>query len=120
MKHPPRILVVDDDPEIGRMLSRALSRHGFEVDALTSATEALSKAEARPYDAAVVDLVMPGMDGADLAEELRRRTPGLPIGLLTGYTHSPLIPSDAPSGTRVFTKPVIIQELVDFLKAEIV
>jgi DNA-binding response OmpR family regulator len=62
MKHPPRILIVDDDPEIGRMLSRALSRHGFEVDALTSAREALGKAEATPYDAAVVDLVMPGMD----------------------------------------------------------
>jgi FixJ family two-component response regulator len=66
-----------------------------------------------------VDLVMPGMDGAGLAEQLRRRTPGLPIGLLTGYTHSPLIPSEAPSGTRVFVKPVIIQDLVDFLKAEI-
>jgi len=119
MKHPPRILIVDDDPEIGRMLSRSLSRHGFEVDALTSAQEALGKAEATPYDAAVLDLVMPGMDGAGLAEELRRRNPGLPIGLLTGYTHSPLIPSDVPSATRVFTKPVIIQELVDFLKAEI-
>jgi len=101
------------------MLTRSLARHGFEVDALTSAEEALGKAEATPYDAAVVDLVMPGMDGAGLAQELRRRTPGLPIGLLTGYTHSPLIPDEVPSGTRVFTKPVIIQELVDFLKAEL-
>lgn len=118
MKHPPRILVVDDDPEIGRMLSRALARHGYEVDAVTSGEEALAKAGDTVYDAALVDLVMPGMDGADLAGELRRVTPGLPIGLLTGYMHSPLIPSEERSGMRVFTKPVIVQELVEFLKAE--
>ena len=119
MKHSPRILVVDDDPEIGRMLSRSLARHGFAVEAAASGQEALVKADSGPYDAAILDLVMPGMDGADLAQELRRRLPGLPIGLLTGYTHSPLIPDNAPSGTRVFTKPVIIQDLVEFLKGEI-
>jgi len=119
MKHPPRILIVDDDPEIGRMLTRSLARHGFEVDAVTSGGEALAKAREAVYDAALVDLVMPGMDGADLASELRRVAPGLPIGLLTGYAHSPLIPTDERSGMRVFAKPVIVQDLVDFLNQEI-
>jgi len=119
MKHPPRILIVDDDPDIGRMLSRSLARHGFEVDAATSGAEALDRAGATAYDAALVDLVMPGMDGADLASELRRVVPGLPIGLLTGYSHSPLIPAEERSGMRVFAKPVIVQELVDFLNQEI-
>jgi DNA-binding response OmpR family regulator len=119
MKQAARILIVDDDPEIGGMLTRSLSRHGFQIDAVGSAEEALARAETTAYDAALVDLVMPGRDGADLAEALRRKIPGMPIGLLTGYTHSPLIPTAQRSGVAVFTKPVIIKDLVDFLLSEI-
>jgi DNA-binding response OmpR family regulator len=119
MKETRRILVVDDDPGIGQMLTRALARHGYQVDAATSADEALEKSDAVRYDAALVDLVMPGRDGADLSSTLRQRFPGLPIGLLTGYTHSPLIPSFEKSGMAVFTKPVLIQDLVEFLQREI-
>ena len=119
MKGASRILVVDDDPGIGTMLTRALGRHGFQVDAATSADEALAKAETTRYDAALVDLVMPGRDGADLSQTLRRLFPGLPVGLLTGYTHSPLIPQFEKSGMAVFKKPVLIQDLVEFLQKEI-
>ena len=101
MKDARRILVVDDDPGIGQMLSRALARHGYQVDAATSADEALEKSETATYHAALVDLVMPGRDGKDLADTLRRRFPGLPIGLLTGYAHSPLIPAFEKSGMEV-------------------
>jgi CheY-like chemotaxis protein len=119
MKIDARVLVVDDDPGIGQMLSRALSRHGFRVEAVTSAEEALERAAAGPLDAALVDLVMPGRDGADLAQQLRRLFPGLPIGLLTGYSHSPLIPSVEKSGMAVFRKPILIQDLLEFLQREI-
>ena len=119
MKDASRILVVDDDPSIGTMLTRALERHGYEVDATTSADEALEMAESASYDAAIVDLVMPERDGADLSETLRRRFPGLPIGLMTGYTNSPLIPKFEKSGMAVFTKPLLIQDLVEFLQREI-
>ena len=119
MRETRRILVVDDDPGIGQMLTKALARHGFLVDATTSAEEALLRTESVSYDAALVDLVMPGRDGADLSGTLRRRFPGLPIGLLTGYTHSPLIPASEKSGMAVFKKPVLIQDLVEFLQREI-
>jgi CheY-like chemotaxis protein len=119
MKDARRILVVDDDPGIGLMLTKALARHGFQVDAATSADEAVEKSEATSYDAALVDLVMPGRDGAELSETLRRRFPGLPIALLTGYGHSPLIPAFEKSGMAVFKKPILIQDLVEFLQREI-
>ena len=119
MKDPTRILVVDDDPGIGLMLTKALARHGYLVDAATSADEALEKSETATYHAALVDLVMPGRDGKDLADTLRRRFPGLPIGLLTGYAHSPLIPAFEKSGMAVFKKPILIQDLVEFLQKEI-
>ena len=119
MNETRRILVVDDDPGIGQMLTKALVRHGYQVDATTSADDALAKTESARYDAALVDLVMPGRDGADLSSTLRRRFPGLPIGLLTGYAHSPLIPSFEKSGMAVFKKPVLIQDLVEFLQREL-
>jgi DNA-binding NtrC family response regulator len=121
MKRPTRILIVDDDPLIGKMLSRSLSRHGYEVETFESAEDALAKAEDADtrFDAALIDLVMPGRGGADLAETLRRILPGLPIAILTGYAHSPLIPKPEKSGMAVFTKPVIIQELVEFLHTEV-
>jgi DNA-binding response OmpR family regulator len=119
MKEAPRILIVDDDRSIGTMLKRSLARHGFVVDTADSAEEALALADAMPYDAALVDLVMPGRDGASLADELRKRVPGIPIGLLTGYRHSPLVTAAERAGARLFPKPVIIQEVVDFLKGEI-
>ena len=73
MKASPRILIVDDNQDIIMMLSHALSRHGFLIDAATSSEEALARVASAPYDAAIVDLVMPGQDGAALASALRQR-----------------------------------------------
>ena len=50
---------------------------------------------------------------------LREKIPALPIAVLTGYKHSPLIPATERKGVAVFQKPVVIQEIVDFLKAEL-
>ncbi|HEY6547184.1 MAG TPA: response regulator, partial [Vicinamibacteria bacterium] len=82
MKSGAKILVVDDDPDIVRMLSRSLGRYGLLIDATSSAEDALARAATTAYDAALVDLVMPGRDGADLAAELRKHIPGLPIAML--------------------------------------
>ena len=120
MKEKPRILVVDDDPEVAKMLSRSLSRRGYVIDAIASPDEALARSAAEPYDAAILDLVMPGRDGADLAAALRAQSPGLPIALLTGYSHSPLLQgAERQPATAVFTKPVAMADLADFLQAEI-
>lgn len=119
MKPSPLVLVVDDNEDIVTMLRHALTRHGFRIDTTTSPEEALEKADHSAYDAALLDLVMPGRDGAALAVALREKIPGLPVGVLTAYTHSPLIVKMERSGVKVFLKPVAIQDLVDFLQAEI-
>jgi len=119
MKPGPRILVVDDDPSIAEMLARAFSRRGYRVDAVQSVDEALERFGEAPHDAAVLDLVMPERDGMDLARHLRSQSPGLPIAILTGYVHSPLLPKEQRGGLALFKKPVVIQEVVDFLDAEL-
>jgi two-component system response regulator QseB len=119
MKPTPRILVVDDDQAIGEMMARALTRRGYLVNAVQSPEEALTLFETAPYDAAVLDLVMPERDGMDLARSFRATSPGLPIAILTGYVHSPLIPRGEAASMAVFRKPVVVQEVVDFLEAEL-
>ena len=119
MKASPRILVVDDNQDIVAMLTHALSRHGFLIDATTSSEEALARAGSAAYDAAVVDLVMPGQDGAALAAALRQRIQGLPVALMTAYARSPLLVAARKAGVRVFAKPLSIHELVGFLQSEI-
>jgi CheY-like chemotaxis protein len=117
---PARILIVDDDPEITRMLARSLSRLGYVVDATSSPEDALTRSRTTPYDAAILDLVMPGRDGADLAAALRAQAPGLPIALLTGYIRSPLLEAaQRQPATAVFSKPVAVADLADFLQAQI-
>ena len=119
MKPSPLVLVVDDNEDIVTMLRHALSRHGFRIETTTSPEAALEMATQTRYDAAFLDLVMPGQDGATLAAALREKIPGLPVAVLTAYTHSPLIPSLERSGVKVFQKPVAIQDLVDYIQAEL-
>lgn len=113
-----RLLVVDDETEVGTMLTRAFERRGYVVDAVQSADEALTRAASTVYDGAILDLVMPGGDGAALVRSLREKMPGLPVAVLTGYQHSPLIDSTQGSGIRVFSKPAVIHEIDDFFRSE--
>ena len=113
------ILVVDDDASRG---DDAVARPGaprFKIDTARTGDEALAKADAARYDAAVLDLVMPGRDGADLSAALQAKLPGLAVAFLTGYARSPLIDAAKRAGRTVFSKPVVIQELVEFLNAEL-
>jgi CheY-like chemotaxis protein len=114
-----RVLIVDDDSNISQMMARALSRNGFDVEAVESASEALPRFDATACDAAVLDLLMPDHDGVELAMALRQRSPGLPIAFLTGYVNSPLLKWADKAAVRVFSKPMVIQEIVDFLRHEL-
>jgi PAS domain S-box-containing protein len=81
-----RILVVDDEPEIAALLKERLGADGLSVATASSGRRALQAIEAGGVDAVVSDLRMPDMDGAALADEIRRRWPALEgrIVLITG------------------------------------
>ncbi len=81
----PRLLLVDDDPMARRAMVRFLSRAGFEVVSVGSGRAALTLIDdGEPFDAVVVDLDMPGMDGLTVIRELYTRRPELPAGLWSG------------------------------------
>jgi two-component system alkaline phosphatase synthesis response regulator PhoP len=79
---PQRILVVDDEPEIVRVLRGYLERSGFEVLAAYDGPEALRRARQESPDLIVLDLMLPGMDGLDVAREIRRASQ-VPIIMVT-------------------------------------
>ena len=78
----PHILVVDDDARLRKLLARYLSEHGFVVTIAEDAGDARGKLGSFSFDLIVLDLMMPGESGLDLAGDLRRRS-GVPILMLT-------------------------------------
>jgi len=79
------ILVVDDEPGIRHMLQLVLAEEGFEVETAGSVPEALEKLVPAPVDLAIVDLLLPGVNGLELAEAVRMLDPGTPVMLITAY-----------------------------------
>lgn len=78
-----RILVVEDEPEMGELLARGLRGEGYLVDIADNGMNAISLATDRGYDIAVLDVMLPGMSGLEICRWLRRKHDGLAIILLT-------------------------------------
>jgi two-component system response regulator GlrR len=91
-----RVLLVDDDPGLRRLMCLRLETGGFEVDAVDSAKAALGRIAASLPDVVVTDLRMEGMDGLALFRHLRNRLPALPVIILTAHGTIP----DAVAATR--------------------
>ena len=109
----PRILVVDDDPDICRNLSDILTDLGYQVDYAHDGLAALELVRHRPYDVALLDLKMPGMDGLTLYREIKKQRAGTVSLLVTAYA-SPATAQEAlaAGAWKVVSKPVDFRELL--------
>ena len=81
----PRVLVVDDDPVIGRSFDRVLSGKGYAVITASDGEDALRKLKSENYDVVFTDIKMPGMNGLEVAERIKASQPWLPVVIITGY-----------------------------------
>lgn len=81
------ILVVDDEGPIQQLISRILQRQGHRVITCGDALSALNVTD--DFDLLIVDFVLPNMNGRDLTAEIRKKRPGLPVILMSGYLPSP-------------------------------
>lgn len=82
---PPRVLIVEDDTDLRETLSRALSREGYQVSQASDGTEAISEVRMRPYDLAIIDLMLPRMGGMQVLEQLRSLGLAVPTIIITAY-----------------------------------
>jgi two-component system KDP operon response regulator KdpE len=116
---PGRILVIDDEPQITRVLRAALSAQGYDVRTANDPEEGLQVFKEWPPDLVVTDLMMPGLSGVDVTRAIRTRFP-TPILILSVRDHerSKVEALDAGADDYV-TKPFSIQELLARVRAHL-
>lgn len=114
----PRALVVDDEPAFREVLTVFLEGQGFEVRLASDGPTGLAAFNAEPFDLLLVDFQMPGMTGLEMAAEVRRTNPQIPIALITGLAGTLEAEAVAQAGiTRTFPKPFDLNELANWLQS---
>ena len=109
---PTRILLAEDDESLRGFLARALERAGYEVVACPDGETAVEALD-QPFHVLLTDIVMPGMDGIEVARIAAARQPSLRIMFITGFAAVALSAGDrAPAGAKVLAKPVHLREIV--------
>ena len=119
MSQPPRILVVDDEPQIARVLRTGLKTHGYDVRVAADGVSALDTFHDWHPDLVVTDLAMPNLDGLELCRRLRAISP-LPIIILSvrGEEKNKVEALDAGADDYV-TKPFGMDELLARVRAQL-
>ncbi|WP_349631438.1 response regulator [Bradyrhizobium sp. BR 10289] len=111
----PRVLVVEDNVEVGRSSTQILTDLGYDTTLATNATEALRLLdEADRFDVVFSDVIMPGMNGVELGREIRRRHPKVPVVLTSGY--SEVLAEEGRHGFDLVQKPYAAEELSRVLR----
>jgi len=113
-----RILVVEDEKKIANLLRRSLVEHGFDVELCHHGDDAFELAAAAPYDAIVLDVMLPGRDGLSVVRGLRERKIATPVLLLTARGElSERIEGLNLGADDYLTKPFAIDEVVARIRA---
>ncbi len=107
-EHHNRILLVEDDPDVGPLLEHALLQAGFKVHWVSSAREAQELLDGRTYDLLLTDVMLPDGNGLDIADAAKAR--GLKSLVITGYAFQ--FPKERLAQHEVLLKPIRPGELV--------
>lgn len=112
-----QVLLIDDEPEFLEVMAERMRILGMEVTTATSAWDALEKMEDRPYDAIVLDLVMPDMDGFEALKAIKEKAPEVPVILLTGHAIPAMMMEARKRGALdLIEKPADLKVLVQKIR----
>jgi PAS domain S-box-containing protein len=114
--HGTRVLVVEDNLEVGAFATQALQELGYVTRWVTDAEQALDALRRTDGTVDIVfsDVVMPGMNGIDLGQAIRRDWPALPVVLASGYSH--VIAEQGTHGFELLRKPYSVEDLSRILR----
>ena len=116
---PQKLLLIDDDPAFLQVMSRALTKRGYEVFTAETAEQALSVAKTQRPDNAVVDLKLETSSGLDLIPALKSLNPQMTIVVLTGYASiTPAVTAIKRGAANYLAKPVQVDEVLAALSGE--
>ncbi len=108
-----KILLAEDDDDMRRFLVKALESAGYEVVAFDNGQSAFDRLREEPFTLLLTDIVMPEMDGIELARKATEIDPDIKVMFITGFAAVALNPEgDAPKNAKVLSKPFHLRELV--------
>ena len=109
-----RILLAEDDNDMRRFLAKALQNAGYDVVAFDNGLSAYERIREEPFNLLLTDIVMPEMDGIELARRATELDPDLKVMFITGFAAVALNPdSRAPRDAKVLSKPFHLRDLVN-------
>ena len=109
-----KILLAEDDNDMRRFLAKALENAGFEVSSYDNGLSAYQRLREEPFEMLLTDIVMPEMDGIELARRASELDPDIKIMFITGFAAVALnADSQAPKHAKVLSKPVHLRDLVN-------
>ena len=108
----PRILLAEDEEAMRAYLSRALSNAGYRVETVDRGTDALPLLETEEFDLLLSDIVMPEMDGIELAQRCAEISPRTKVMFITGFAAVSLRASREQPAAKVLSKPFHLRDLV--------
>lgn len=112
-----KILLVEDETVIARECAEVLRESGYEVEVVHNGHDALELVETLLFDAAILDVRVPGATGIEIAEELRSRNPRIPIVLMTGFAAVDPGVARKVGAVAFLTKPFSAEKLLRTLAA---
>ena len=108
-----RILLAEDDNDMRRFLVKALENAGYQVASCENGLAAYDRLREEPFELLLTDIVMPEMDGIELARRATELAPDIKVMLITGFAAVALNPdSDAPKEAKILSKPFHLRDLV--------
>jgi len=106
------LLVVDDEPIVGKRLHQVFTKIGFEIETYTDSASALAAIAERDFAVVVTDLKMEGIDGIEVLKRVRRRNPATQVIIITGYASPDTAELAQQEGVFAFlSKPFRLDEL---------
>ncbi|MBV8474963.1 MAG: response regulator [Hyphomicrobiales bacterium] len=109
-----RILLAEDDGDMRRFLVKALQNAGYSVASFDNGLSAYNRLREEPFELLLTDIVMPEMDGIELARRATELDPEIKVMFITGFAAVALNPDNkAPRDARVLSKPFHLRDLVN-------
>jgi len=114
LKRMSKILLAEDDTDMRRFLVKALQNAGFDVTSYDNGLSAYQRLREEPFELLLTDIVMPEMDGIELARRAAELDPDIKIMFITGFAAVALnADSTAPKHAKVLSKPIHLRDLVN-------